>query len=149
MNNYELYFAYGSNLNFTQMRKRCPSAKFYSKAKKLNYKLCFPIISKKRGNKGVASIKKSRSSFVEGVLYLISSKDLFQLDKFEANGQRYERKKVYVTLKNKGKRAAWTYIAISDHKNNYPPSLTYRNLILKGAEEHKFSNNYIIEIIKG
>ena len=98
---------------------------------------------------GVASIKKSRGNFVEGVLYRISSKDLFQLDKFEAKGQRYERKKVYVTLKKKRKKAAWTYIAISDHNNNYPPSLAYLNLILKGAEEHNLSKNYIIEIKNG
>ena len=146
---YQLYFAYGSNLNLTQIKKRCPSAKVVSKAKKLNYKLCFPIISIKRNNKGVASIKKSRGSYVEGVLYLISSKDLFQLDKFEASGRRYERKKVYVTLKDKRKRAAWTYIAISDHKENFPPSVTYLNLILDSAKEHKLSRSYIIDIKKG
>lgn len=148
-NKYQLYFAYGSNLNFTQMKKRCPSAKVVSKAKKLNYTLCFPIISKKWGNKGVASIKKSKGDIVEGVLYLISSMDLLQLDKFEANGHRYERKKVYVSLNNNIKKLTWTYIAISDHKVNYPPSVAYLNIILAGAEEHNLSKNYIIDIKKG
>ncbi len=148
-NEYQLYFAYGSNLNFTQMKKRCPSAKVVSKAKKLNYTLCFPIISKKWGNKGVASIKKSKGDIVEGVLYLISSMDLLQLDKFEANGHRYERKKVYVSLDKNIKKLTWTYIAISDHKENYPPSMAYLNIILAGAEEHNLSKNYIIDIKKG
>jgi len=148
-NKYQLYFAYGSNLNFTQMKKRCPSAKVVSKAKKLNYTLCFPIISKKRENMGVASIKKSKGNIVEGVLYLISSMDLLQLDKFEAIGQRYKRKKVFVNLNDNKKKLVWTYIAISDHKENYPPSVAYLNLILAGAEEHNLSKNYIIDIKKG
>jgi len=148
-NNNQLYFAYGSNLNISQMRKRCPSVKFVSKAKKLNYKLCFPIISRKRGNKGVASIKKSKGNIVEGVLYCINTMDLIQLDKLEANGDRYERKRVYISLNNNIKKFSWTYIAISDHKENHPPSATYINLILEGAVEHKLSKNYILDLKKG
>jgi gamma-glutamylcyclotransferase (GGCT)/AIG2-like uncharacterized protein YtfP len=131
------------------MKKRCPSAKVVSKAKKLNYKLCFPIISQKRGNKGVASIKKSKGNVVEGALYHISSMDLLQLDKFEANGHRYERKKVYVSLKNNIKKLVWTYIAISDHLENNLPSDLYLNLFISGASEQKLSKKYIERLKRG
>jgi len=146
---HELYFAYGSNLNYRQMKKRCLSAEVVSKAKKHNYELCFPIISKKRGNKGVASIKELKGSAVEGVVYRISNNDLMKLDRFEANGLRYLRKKVFVKLKGNIKKLVWTYIANSGHEENYKPGNEYLNLILSGAEQHKLSKNYINKIKKG
>jgi len=56
---------------------------------------------------------------------------------------------VFVNLNDNKKKLVWTYIAISDHKENYPPSVAYLNLILAGAEEHNLSKNYIIDIKKG
>ena len=144
----ELYFAYGSNLNYRQMRERCPSAEVLSKAKKYNYELCFPLISKKRGNKGVASIKKLRGSVVEGVVYRISKNDFLELDKFEADGLRYQRKKVFVKLKGNIQKLVWTYIANSSHEENFKPGNDYLNLILSGAEQHMLSKNYIKNIKK-
>jgi len=148
-NQYQLYFAYGSNLNYSQMKKRCHTAEVVSRARKLNHKLCFPIISKNRGNMGVASIKKSKGNTVEGVIYSISNKDLQTLDKFEASGHRYKRKKVFVNLNEDKKKLVWTYIAISDHVENYLPSDSYLNLIISGAKEHRLPKKYIERIKKG
>jgi len=75
--------------------------------------------------------------------------DLFQLDKFEANGHRYERKKVYVSLNNNIKKLTWTYIAISDHLENNLPSDSYLNLIISGASEQKLSKKYIERLKRG
>ena len=143
------YFAYGSNLNFQQMKKRCPGSRLISRAEKNNHKLCFPIISSKRGNSGVASIKRSEGNTVEGFVYQITSEDLEKLDKYEALGKRYLRKKIFVTKPGKIKRLVWTYIAISDHMKNYPPSGEYLDLILTGAKYHKLSKNYINRIKEG
>ncbi len=145
----QLYFAYGSNLKFSQMIKRCPGAEFVSKAKKINHILCFPIISSKRGNSGVASIKKSNGNVVEGVVYRISTGDLERLDKFEAVGNRYIRKKIYIIKPGNIKKLVWTYFAISRHEKNFNPSKEYLGLILSGAREHKLSKNYIEKIKEG
>lgn len=144
-----LYFAYGSNLKFSQMKKRCPGAEFVSKAKKINHILCFPIISSKRRNSGVASIKKSNGNVVEGVVYRISEGDLSKLDEFEAVGKRYKRKKVYIIKPDNLKKLVWTYFAISRHEKNFNPSKEYLGLILSGAREHKLSKNYIEKIKEG
>ncbi len=145
----QYYFSYGSNLKFTQLKKRCPSAEIFSKAKKHNHKLCFPIVSKKRENMGVASIKRSRGNAVEGVIYRISNNDLKALDKFEANGHRYARKKVFVYISKSKIMLVWTYVAISDHLENHPPSDSYLALIISGAKEHDLSNSYINKLKKG
>ena len=94
-------------------------------------------------------MKKSRGRVVEGIVYRISKNDFLKLDEFEANGLRYLRKKVFVKLKGNIKKLVWTYIANSDHEENFKPGNEYLNLILSGAEQHKLSKNYIINIKKG
>ena len=151
----ELYFAYGSNLLYKQMQKRCPSATFFSKAVKHNYKLSFPIVSIKRNSSGVASIKKDKDSIVEGVIYKLSKEDLLKLDKYEALGIRYNRKRVYVNLNKKRKKLVWTYIAVSNHSIDCQPSKVYMNLIVNGANGaqslkriHKFFKTYAARQLK-
>ena len=97
----------------------------------------------------MASIKKSEGDIVEGVVYQISKEDLDKLDKYEALGKRYLRKKIFVTKPGKIKRLVWTYIAIGNHMKNYPPSGEYLDLILTSAKYHKLSKNYINKIKEG
>ena len=146
---YHYYFAYGSNLNFRQMKKRCPGTRIISRAEKNNHTLCFPMVSSMRGNSGVASIKKSKGNTVEGVVYRITAEDMKSLDEFEALGKRYTRKKIYIFKPGNIKKLVWTYVAISDHQNNFRPSAEYLDLILSGAKFHKLSNGYMNKIIKG
>ena len=140
---YELYFAYGSNLYKKQMKKRCRSSVALFKANKKNARICFPVKSKMRENMGVASIQYKRGSIVEGVVYQLTRHDMENLDKFEGNGKRYTRKRVYVSLNDNSKKLAWTYIAQTDSPDEYRPSVKYLSLIIKGAKEHKLSKKYI------
>ena len=54
-----LYFAYGSNMEWKQMRERCPSAMFVCIAKLKDRRLAFTRKSKDRGC-GVATLCLSR-----------------------------------------------------------------------------------------
>ena len=140
---YDLYFAYGSNLYTRQMQMRCPSAEVISVAYINNYTICFPVVSEKRGRGGVASIKRKKGRTVRGVIYRLKINDLQVLDNYEARGVRYERKKIFVKLKNDVRKHVWTYIAISDHSKDYMPSEEYLDLIIKGLEEHNLPKDHL------
>jgi gamma-glutamylcyclotransferase (GGCT)/AIG2-like uncharacterized protein YtfP len=72
-----LYFAYGSNLNHFQMKKRCNDSIFLKKINLENFKLTF------RSKYRAADIEYKKDSLVPGGLYKISKSDEIKLDKYE------------------------------------------------------------------
>src|SRR6056300_1254812 len=72
-----LYFAYGSNLNHFQMKKRCKDSIFLKKINLKDFKLTF------RSKHGAADIEPKRYSIVQGCLYSISKIDEIKLDIYE------------------------------------------------------------------
>jgi gamma-glutamylcyclotransferase (GGCT)/AIG2-like uncharacterized protein YtfP len=74
-----LYFAYGTNLDATQMRLWCPEARFAGKARLDDYRFCFPVWSRIRQS-GLISIEPAVGEKVWGVLYEMSDRDFTRLD---------------------------------------------------------------------
>ena len=72
-----LYFAYGSNLNHFQMKRRCKDSKFIKKINLKGYTLNF------RSKYRAADIEKKNNSIVPGGLYEISKSDEKKLDIYE------------------------------------------------------------------
>src|SRR5947208_12969770 len=70
-----LYFAYGSNMDSTQMKERCPSAKFVCRAKLPSHRLAFTLRSCRRGC-GVADILRDEAKDVWGVVYELPENEL-------------------------------------------------------------------------
>ena len=64
-----LYFAYGSNLNLFQMKRRCKDSVFLKKYELKGYRLNF------RSKYRAADIEKSKTSLVPGALFEISKSD--------------------------------------------------------------------------
>jgi len=89
--NQVLYFAYGSNLSWDQIRRRCPSARFLGVAELKNYRLCFPRKSQK--GYGVASVEEIPGENVWGVVYQINEVDIGRLDAAEGYVPGRERDK--------------------------------------------------------
>jgi hypothetical protein len=75
-----LYFAYGSNLDASQMRLRCPDARHVGKARLDDYRFCFPVWSRIRQS-GLISVEPAVGERVWGVLYEIG--DIVRLDQRE------------------------------------------------------------------
>ena len=71
------YFAYGSNLHHSQMKKRCPKCQYIKKIILHNYNLTF------RSKYGAADIEKKYGKKVYGGLYKISKSDESKLDVYE------------------------------------------------------------------
>lgn len=86
----QVYFAYGSNMNLEQMKKRCPSAQPIGIAVLADHQICFTHFSKK-WDSAVADIKHCAGKQVWGILYLLSSEDLSNLDRFEGAPTIYKR----------------------------------------------------------
>jgi gamma-glutamylcyclotransferase (GGCT)/AIG2-like uncharacterized protein YtfP len=84
----EFYFAYGSNLDVTQMLQRCPSAKFIGKAVLNNHRL---EIRKHM------DIDQVQGEQVEGIVYSMTKQDIAVLDRYE--GVPYSYNKLRVTVK--------------------------------------------------
>ena len=72
-----LYFAYGSNLNHFQMKRRCKDSQFIKKINLKGYTLNF------RSKYRAADIEKKNNSIVPGGLYEISKSDEKKLDIYE------------------------------------------------------------------
>jgi gamma-glutamylcyclotransferase (GGCT)/AIG2-like uncharacterized protein YtfP len=77
-----LYFAYGSNMDWTQMRERRPSAQFVAVARLPEYRLAFTRRSINRGC-GVSDVVADKKESVWGVVFDIQETDIALLDKSE------------------------------------------------------------------
>ena len=71
-----LYFAFGSNLNRKQMKRRCRDSKYVGCYTLKNYKLSFRTNNYSGGvmDGGVADVEKKKNNKVLGAIYKISKK---------------------------------------------------------------------------
>ena len=126
-----LYFAYGSNLNHFQMKRRCKDSIFIKKFELKGYKLNF------RSKYRAADIEKKKNSIVPGALFEISKSDESKLDIYEDFPILY--KKLYFSYYNK---KVMTYIMNHKTKFRYP-SEKYLNIIKKGYKDCKLDKKYL------
>lgn len=144
----ELYFAYGSNMNWSQMAERCPSAKFVTTALLPDHQLSFTRLSTTRGC-GVADAVHEIGATVWGVVYAISEEDLSRLDKregFKSNqkSNSYSRQRCVVSI-GADALTVWTYFAERQH-NPPPPNQEYKDLIVSGARHWHLPDDYIEQL---
>ena len=123
------YFSYGSNLNYTQMKRRCPTAKIVGIAILKNWRLSF-VGRSKTWQGGVATIEKRKFSKAYGVVYKITNEDLENLDIYEGCPVWYKRFTVKIKLAN-GKVIKAESYHLPNQKPVYP-SPDYYNIIAKG-----------------
>ena len=126
-----LYFAYGSNLNLFQMKRRCKDSVFLKKYELKGYRLNF------RSKYRAADIEKSKNSLVPGALFEISKSDEKKLDVYEDYPILY--KKLYFTYYNK---TVMTYIMVNKTEFRYPTE-RYLNVVKQGYKDCKLNFDYL------
>ena len=126
-----LYFAYGSNLNLFQMKRRCKDSVFLKKYELKGYKLNF------RSKYRAADIEKSKNSLVPGALFEISKSDEKKLDVYEDFPILY--KKLYFSYYNK---TVMTYIMVNKTEFRYPTE-RYLNVVKQGYKDCKLNLDYL------
>ena len=124
-----IVFAFGSNLDAAQMRKRCPSATLIGAAWLKKHRLAFVGKSRAWGGGGVATVQPNKRSVVAGAVYAISRADLLTLDSFEGTPWCYQRSKVPVLCRDR-MVGAWIYRHNSDVERE--PVAAYTGRILRG-----------------
>ena len=126
-----LYFAYGSNLNLFQMKRRCKDSVFLKKYELKGYRLNF------RSKYRAADIEKSKNSIVPGALFEISKSDEKKLDVYEDYPILY--KKLYFTYYNK---TVMTYIMVNKTEFRYPTE-RYLNVVKRGYKDCKLDTKHL------
>lgn len=139
-----LYFAYGSNMERFQMKRRCPGSRFVAKAKLYDHELTF-VRPSPSATSGFADLKMAKGKVVEGVLWEIEEADLKALDEYEGSPREYVRRTVTVEVPDGRRVQVLTYVVVNPH-GDQPPSRRYLNLLIQGAEEHDLSDEYVMRL---
>ena len=126
-----LYFAYGSNLNHFQIKKRCKDSVFLKKINLTNFKLTF------RSKYRAADIEPKKNSIVPGALFEISKSDEKKLDVYEDYPVLY--KKYY--FKYYGKKVM-TYTMVKKSLFRFPTE-RYLNIVKRGYKDCFLDKKYL------
>tara|TARA_Y100001970_G_scaffold269897_1_gene363096 strand:- start:1085 stop:1492 length:408 start_codon:yes stop_codon:yes gene_type:complete len=130
-----LYFAYGSNLNHFQMKRRCKDSVFIKKFELKGYKLNF------RSKYRAADIEKKKNSLVPGGLFEISKSDEKKLDLYEDFPTLYTKIYFYYYSKK-----VMTYIMNNKSEFRYPTE-RYLNVIKQGYKDCGLDKSYLIKAL--
>ena len=125
------YFAYGSNLNHFQMKRRCKDSIFLKKINLKGFRLTF------RSKYRAADIEKKKNSIVPGGLFLISKIDEKKLDVYEDYPVLY--KKLYFTYYGK---KIMTYTMVKKTSFRFPTE-RYLNVVKVGYKNCSLNINYL------
>ena len=131
-----LYFAYGSNLNHFQMKRRCKDSIFLKKYELKGYRLNF------RSKYRAADIEKKKNSKVIGAIFEISKSDEKKLDVYEDFPILYTKK--YFKYYNK---KVMSYIMVRKSKFRYPTE-KYLNVIKQGYKDCNLDKKYLRNALK-
>ena len=131
-----LYFAYGSNLNHFQMKRRCKDSIYLKKINLKDFKLTF------RSKYRAADIERKKNSIVPGGLFEISKSDEKKLDVYEDFPVLY--KKFYFNYYGK---KVMTYTMVNKSFFMYPTE-RYLNIIKRGYKNCKLNIKFLNQALK-
>ena len=131
-----LYFAYGSNLNLFQMKRRCKDSIFLKKINLKDFRLTF------RSKYSAADIEPKKNSIVPGGLFDISKSDEKKLDVYEDYPILY--RKFYFTYYGK---KVMTYTMVKKTPFRFPTE-RYLNIVKKGYTNCKLDSKYLKRALK-
>ena len=124
-----LYFAYGSNLNHFQMKRRCKDSVFLKKINLSNFRLTFRNM--------YADIEYKKNLIITGALFEISKSDEKKLDVYEDFPILY--KKYYFIYYGK---KVMTYTMNKKTPFRYPTE-KYLNVVKKGYKDCNLKIKYL------
>lgn len=142
-----LYFAYGSNMNWDQMRDRCPSARYVGNAVLPDHALAFTRKSVNRGC-GVSDAVPAEGYELWGVVYEIDDGEVKSLDKSEGyrpgrDANSYFRRECLVLLAA-AEEPVTVFTYFGDPQPHPPlPDAEYKALILSGARSWHLPEQHI------
>lgn len=132
------YIAYGSNLNLTQMARRCPTAEVAGQAILKNWRLMF------RGANGsaVATIERSLGYYVPVLVWKLRPQDEQALDRYEGWPYLYRKETLRIIL-NDRQISAMAYIMNEENHPYGVPSSGYLETIMIGYKSAGFDESIL------
>ena len=131
-----LYFAYGSNLNHFQMKRRCKDSIYLKKINLRDFNLTF------RSKYRAADIERKKNSIVPGALFEISKNDERKLDVYEDYPVLYKKYYFYYY----GKKVM-TYLMVKKTPFTFPTE-KYLNVVKKGYKDCNLDKKYLYKALK-
>lgn len=132
------YFAYGSNMDREQMRKRCPRAEPVSVGAIWGWR--FRI-----NTRGVATIVPEDQSVVYGVVWRLSKLDEQTLDRYEGVKKGlYAKRTMEVRLADGRRLKAFLYSAKDTQRGTARPG--YMDAIVAAAIDNNLPSSYVQEL---
>ena len=128
-----LYFAYGSNLNLFQMKRRCKDSIFLKKINLQDFRLTF------RSKYRAADIEPKKNSIVPGGLFDISKSDEKKLDVYEDYPILY--RKFYFSYYGK---KVMTYTMVNKTPFRFPTE-RYLNVVKRGYKDCGLDSKYLTQ----
>ena len=132
-----LYFAYGSNLNHFQMKRRCKDSIFLKKINLKSYKLTF------RSKYRAADIEQKKNSIVPGGLFEISKSDEKKLDIYEDFPNLYKKFYFY----HYGKKVM-TYTMVNKTPFRFPTE-RYLRVVEQGYKDCRLDKSLLKKALIG
>src|SRR6056300_822546 len=126
-----LYFAYGSNLNLFQMKRRCKDSIFLKKINIKDFKLTF------RSKYSAADIEPKKNSIVPGALFEILKNNEKKLNVYKNYKNLYKKQYFYYY----GKKVM-TYTMVKKSPFKFPTE-RYLNIVKRGYRDCKLNEKYL------
>jgi gamma-glutamylcyclotransferase (GGCT)/AIG2-like uncharacterized protein YtfP len=123
-----LYFAYGSNMNFTQMHYRCEGANYIGRARLDDWSYFI-------NSNGYAGIEISSGSQVFGCLWLLDQSHFKVLDKYEAVEEGFYTRIEVLVFDEQSLTRKEAIVYLSNNREYGLPTETYQRGILQGAQQ--------------
>ena len=139
-----LIFGFGSNMDISQIKSRCPSAKLICRARVYDKEIRYTSYSHVRKG-GVADMYHAPGHIVYGLVVSINNEDLVKLDEIECNKNEYRRIQIEAIDDNNNKLDCFCYDVI-DKKPDIPPTKVYEWLVYSGAYSLNVSDSYLSKI---
>lgn len=145
--NKRYYLAYGSNLNLTQMKHRCPNAEVYGTAVITGYELLFK--GSKSGN--YLTIEQKTGGMVPVGVFRVSPSDEKALDRYEGFPSFYYKRDMVLTVtKTNGEKEkihAFVYI-MHENRPVGVPAMYYYKTCAEGYEDFGFDKKCLNEAVE-
>jgi len=137
-----LYIAYGSNLNLSQMSRRCPTAEVVGASEVKDYELLF-----RGGSRGaVATIEPLKGSLVPVLVWSIKGLDEQSLDRYEGWPNFYGKEMMEIEL-NRKPVSAMVYVMNPGYEFGVPSDF-YLNTIAEGYASAGFDTDILDQAVE-
>ncbi|BCR06897.1 hypothetical protein DESUT3_39660 [Desulfuromonas versatilis] len=136
-----LYFAYGANMNTEILKERRVSFEKVCRGKVRNLRLVFDKPGE--DGSGMANLQDHKGSVAEGVVYDVPEASLANLDVYQGVDRGHYRRHALVVQTSKGELECVVYRA-AKFRTGLKPAPEYLQAIIRGAEEHKLSSEYLV-----